>query len=53
MIMGCRGVVCDCRAGEIVSELYGGVGTGPPRWGIDIAFRWHGIIWRALRFLSR
>ena len=53
MIMRRRGIVCDCRAAEIVSELYGGVGAGPTCWGVDIALGWRGVIGRALCFLTR
>jgi hypothetical protein len=45
-----RGVVRDCRAAKIIRELYGGVGAGPPRLGIDVALEWRSIIRRALCF---
>ena len=53
VIVGRRGVVRDCRAAEIIRELYGLVGAGPPCLGVDVALGWGGVIRRALRLLAR
>jgi hypothetical protein len=53
MVVGRRGVVCDCRAKEIICELYGLVRADPPCLGVDVALGWRGVIWRALRLLAR
>ena len=38
VIVGRRGVVRDCRAAEIIRELYGLVGANPTGLGVDVAF---------------
>jgi len=53
VVVGRRGVVRDCRAAEIIRELHGLVGAGPPCLGVDVALGWRGVIRRALRLLAR
>lgn len=52
VVVGRCGVVSDCRAAEIICELYGLVGADPPCWGVDVALGWGGVIRRALRLLA-
>jgi len=53
VVVGRRGVMCDCCAAEIVRELYGLVGAGPPSLGINVALGWRGVVRRTLRLLAR
>lgn len=39
----------DCRAPEIIGELYGLVRADPPGLWVDVAFGWRGVIRCALR----
>lgn len=53
VVVGCRGVVRDCRAAEIKRELYGLVGADPPCLWVDVALGWRGVIRRALREINK
>lgn len=53
VVVGRCGVMRDCRAAEIIRELYSLVGADPPCLVADVALGWGCVIGRALRLLAR